>query len=119
MWAKPAFVSERVTYGDGISGEDELRLLGDVLLRPSGGWRCGRSATRRRSPGPPVAAAPHRLCTYLYELATTFTESYENRPVLTASTDDVSASGLALSDLTARVLRPRAPPARHRRPEQR
>jgi hypothetical protein len=48
MWAKPAFVSERVTYGDGISGEDELRLLGDVLLRPSGGWRCGRSATRRR-----------------------------------------------------------------------
>jgi hypothetical protein len=65
MWAKPAFVSERVTYGDGISGEDELRLLGDVLLRPSGGWRCGRSATRRRSPGPPVAAAPHRLCTYL------------------------------------------------------
>jgi hypothetical protein len=118
MWAKPAFVSERVTYGDGISGDDELHLLGDVLLRPSGGWRGGCSATRRRSPGPPVAAAPHRLCTYLFELATAFTGPYENCPVLRATTDDVSASGLALSDLTARVLRPRARPARHRRPEQ-
>lgn len=47
--------------------------------------------------------SPHRLCTYLYELATTFTAFYEHCPVLKA--DDVTrASRLALCDLTARVM---------------
>jgi len=47
--------------------------------------------------------SPHRLCTYLYELATAFTAFYEHCPVLKA--DDVTrASRLALCDLTARVM---------------
>jgi len=47
--------------------------------------------------------SPHRLCTYLYELAADFTTFYEHCPVLKAKAD-VRASRLALSDLTARVL---------------
>ncbi|MFM8848662.1 MAG: arginine--tRNA ligase, partial [Actinomycetota bacterium] len=47
--------------------------------------------------------SPHRLCTYLYELATTFTAFYEHCPVLKAD-DVVRASRLALCDLTARVM---------------
>ncbi len=48
---------------------------------------------------------PHRLCTYLYELASAFHAFYEACPVLTAGTDQERASRLALSDLTSRVLR--------------
>jgi arginyl-tRNA synthetase len=48
--------------------------------------------------------SPHRLCTYLYELATTFTAFYEHCPVLKADDDAIRASRLALCDLTARVM---------------
>lgn len=48
---------------------------------------------------------PHRLCTYLYELATAFTGFYENCPVLRADTDELRASRLGLCELTAGVLR--------------
>ena len=48
--------------------------------------------------------APHRLCTYLYDLAQDFTTFYEACPVLAAPTDEVRASRLALADLTARIL---------------
>ena len=48
--------------------------------------------------------SPHRLCTYIYELATTFTAFYEHCPVLKAEDDDVRQSRLALCDVTARVL---------------
>ena len=47
--------------------------------------------------------SPHRLCTYLYELATSFTAFYEHCPVLKAD-EAVRASRLALCDLTARVM---------------
>jgi arginyl-tRNA synthetase len=47
--------------------------------------------------------SPHRLCTYLYELATAFTGFYEHCPVL-KSEGTVRESRLALCDLTARVL---------------
>jgi arginyl-tRNA synthetase len=47
---------------------------------------------------------PHRLCTYLYDLATTFSSFYEACPVLKASTPEERESRLALSDVTARVL---------------
>jgi arginyl-tRNA synthetase len=47
---------------------------------------------------------PHRLCTYLFELATQFSTFYEACPVLKAKTDDERLSRLALSDLTAKVL---------------
>ncbi|MBU3690079.1 MAG: arginine--tRNA ligase, partial [Actinobacteria bacterium] len=47
--------------------------------------------------------SPHRLCTYLYDLATAFTSFYEHCPVLKAD-DEVRRSRLALCDLTARVM---------------
>jgi arginyl-tRNA synthetase len=48
--------------------------------------------------------SPHRLCTYLYELASAFSVFYENCPVLRADDDATKASRLALCDATARVL---------------
>jgi arginyl-tRNA synthetase len=49
-------------------------------------------------------SSPHRLCTYLYELASDFTAFYEHCPVLKAPDAGTRASRLALSDVTARVL---------------
>lgn len=48
--------------------------------------------------------APHRLCTYLFELAQCFSTFYDACPVLRAETDELRNSRLALADLTARVL---------------
>jgi arginyl-tRNA synthetase len=47
--------------------------------------------------------SPAKLCTYLFELASTFTTFYEGCRVL-VSEEDVRTSRLALCDLTARVL---------------
>jgi len=47
---------------------------------------------------------PHRLCTYLYELASAFHQFYEQCPVLTAPDAKTRQSRLALCDLTARTL---------------
>lgn len=48
---------------------------------------------------------PHRLCIYLYELASNFHSFYEKCPVLKAGVAlEVRDSRLALSDLTARTL---------------
>ncbi len=48
---------------------------------------------------------PHRLCTYLYELASSFHKFYEQCPVLTAESDAEKTSRLALCDLVARTLK--------------
>ena len=48
--------------------------------------------------------SPHRLCTYLYDLASCFSSFYEQCSVLKADTDDQRNSRLMLCDLTARVL---------------
>lgn len=48
--------------------------------------------------------SPHRLCTYVYDLASAFTDFYEHCPVLKADDAGTRASRLALSDVTARVL---------------
>ena len=47
--------------------------------------------------------SPHKLCTYVYELATDFTSFYEHCPVLKAD-EPVRSSRLALADVTARTL---------------
>jgi arginyl-tRNA synthetase len=47
--------------------------------------------------------APHKLCTYLFELAQDFTGFYEHCPVMKAD-EPVRASRLALCDVTARTL---------------
>ena len=49
--------------------------------------------------------SPHRLCTYLYDLATSFSSFYEQCPVLKAETETEKNSRLMLCDLTARVMR--------------
>ncbi len=48
---------------------------------------------------------PHRLCTYLYELASSFHKFYEKCPVLAADTEAQRLSRLALCDLVARTLK--------------
>jgi arginyl-tRNA synthetase len=52
-----------------------------------------------------VALQPHRLCTYLFELATAFTEFYESCPILRADTPPpVRTHRLFLADLAGRVM---------------
>ena len=48
---------------------------------------------------------PHRLCAYLYDLATAYSAFYEHCPVLKGDDEDVRASRLRLCHLTGRVLR--------------
>ncbi|MEY4174048.1 MAG: hypothetical protein RI900_1213 [Actinomycetota bacterium] len=48
--------------------------------------------------------SPHRMCTYLFELAQTFTAFYEACPVLKEGYESTRAGRLALCDLTARTL---------------
>ena len=47
--------------------------------------------------------SPHKLCTYVYELASDFSSFYQECPIL-KSDERVRTSRLALADLTARVL---------------
>lgn len=47
--------------------------------------------------------SPHKLCTYVYDLATDFTAFYEHCPVLKAD-EPIRSSRLALADLAARTL---------------
>ncbi len=47
---------------------------------------------------------PHKLCAYLYDLASAFTSFYEACPVLKADDDATRASRLSICDLVARVL---------------
>ena len=50
------------------------------------------------------ALRPHRLSTYLFDLASAFTSFFEACPVLRAPSDDIRASRLLLCDLTGRTL---------------
>jgi arginyl-tRNA synthetase len=50
-----------------------------------------------------AAYAPHKLCTYLFDLAQDFTAFYEHCPVMKAA-EPVRSSRLALCDVTARTL---------------
>jgi arginyl-tRNA synthetase len=47
--------------------------------------------------------SPHKLCTYVYELASDFSSFYQECPIL-KSDEPIRTSRLALADLTARVL---------------
>jgi arginyl-tRNA synthetase len=47
---------------------------------------------------------PHKLCGYLFDLASAFTDFYEHCPVLRAPDEPTRASRLALCELCARVL---------------
>ena len=47
---------------------------------------------------------PHRLCTYLYELADAYSSFYQQCPVLKADGEELKRSRLRLCDLTRRTL---------------
>ena len=49
-------------------------------------------------------AEPHRLCGYLFEVASLFTTFYEQCPVLKADDEETRQSRLALCAATLRVL---------------
>ena len=49
--------------------------------------------------------SPSKLCTYLFELAQTFTSFYESCPVLKAPDEEIRSSRLELCELTASTLR--------------
>jgi arginyl-tRNA synthetase len=49
-------------------------------------------------------AEPHRLCAYLFDVASLFTTFYEECPVLKAEPETLRARRLALCALTLRVL---------------
>jgi arginyl-tRNA synthetase len=48
---------------------------------------------------------PNHLTAYLFELATRYSDFFENCPVLRAETEALRASRLVLSDLTARTIK--------------
>ena len=60
--------------------------------------------------------SPHRLCTYLYELASDFTAFYEHCPVLKAPSDELPGESPGVERRDGPGAGPRARPARHRRP---
>jgi arginyl-tRNA synthetase len=48
--------------------------------------------------------SPHRMCTYLFDLAQAFSAFFEACPVLKAADEETKLNRLALCDVTARVL---------------
>ncbi len=75
-----------------ISNEDEKRIakkcmaLGTVVLQSAKSYE------------------PHRLCTYLYDLASSYHSFYEKCPVLSESNQEILETRLALSALVSKVL---------------
>ncbi len=51
-----------------------------------------------------AASQPHKLCTYLFDLAQSFTTFYEQCPVLVADTPELRASRLRLSQVVLETL---------------
>ena len=82
------------------------------VSRSDPGHRACRACSRARScwtSGPAWSRSatrcePHRLCTYLFDLAQTFTAFYEHCPVLKADRDEVRNSRLALTAVTLHTL---------------
>ncbi len=88
-----AGVDGGVHSGEIVLGEEKERSL---ALRILGFDQAVNEALERFS--------PHRLCTYLFDLAQDFTAFYEACPVLRADDERIRQSRLALCDVTARVL---------------
>jgi arginyl-tRNA synthetase len=84
---------DQVRTGSPSLAEPAERALALTLL----GFDAAVGDTAERS-------SPHRLCTYLYDLASAFTTFYEHCPVLKATDVAVRDGRLVLCDVTARVL---------------
>ena len=76
-----------------VISDVEERALALALLRFEGAVRSVEDTLE-----------PHRLCTYLFELAQAYTTFFEACPVLRAPSEPVRRSRLVLCDLTARTL---------------
>jgi arginyl-tRNA synthetase len=86
--ADPAIRGSRLAVAAGPERALALKLLG-----------FGATLT-----GVGETAEPHRLCAYLFDVASLFTTFYEECPVLKAEPAELRASRLALCALTLRVL---------------
>ncbi|MBQ1081140.1 arginine--tRNA ligase [Nocardiopsis sp. B62] len=84
----PRAVEGRITVSEGSERELALKLLGFGAVVEQVGDHL----------------QPHRLSTYLFELAQNLTAFYEHCPVLTAGTDAERESRLALVSVALRVL---------------
>jgi arginyl-tRNA synthetase len=77
-----------------IIAQPEEKALALELLRYAGTVRSAADACE-----------PHRLCGYLFDLATSFSAFFTACPVLKADSEELRASRLRLASLTGRVLR--------------
>jgi arginyl-tRNA synthetase len=84
---------EEVSAGDVLVTEPEERALALALLRFDAAVRAVADTLE-----------PHRLTTYLFELAQAYTAFFEACPVLRAPSPAIRRSRLALCELTARTL---------------
>jgi len=93
IFARARIEPEQVADAPFVLHEEAEKRLGLVLLR-YGGVVADAGRTLE----------PHRLCTYLYELAEQYSAFYQQCPVIKHEDDAVRRSRLRLCDLTRRVL---------------
>jgi arginyl-tRNA synthetase len=93
IFRKAEGAEEMVSAGDVLVTAPEERVLALTLLRFDAVVESVAEALE-----------PHRLCTYLFELAQAYTAFFEACPVLRAPSEAVRRSRLAMCELTARTL---------------
>src|ERR1700722_9177104 len=88
------------------AGDDESDAHGPILVTEPAERELARKLLEFGAVVTQVAdtAEPHRLCAYLFEVASLFTTFYEQCPVLKADDDETRQSRLALCAATLRVL---------------
>jgi arginyl-tRNA synthetase len=88
------------------AGIDESALRGPVRVQAPAERELARKLLEFGSVIGQVAesAEPHRLCSYVFEVASLFTSFYEQCPVLKAGDEETRNSRLALCAAAARVL---------------
>jgi len=88
------------------AGIDQAELHGPIMVTTAAERELAKKLLEF---GPVVTqvaetAEPHRLCSYLFELASLFTSFYEQCPVLKADDEETRSSRLALCAAVLRVL---------------
>jgi len=88
------------------AGIDEAGLQGPIVITAPAERELARKLLEFGSVVTQVAetAEPHRLCTYIFEVASLFTSFYEQCPVLKADDEETRSSRLALCAAVLRVL---------------
>ena len=88
------------------AGIDEAGLHGPIVITAPAERELARKLLEFGSVVTQVAetAEPHRLCTYIFEVASLFTSFYEQCPVLKADDEETRNSRLALCAAVLRVL---------------